>query len=80
MKFFKFAALAALLSLAFTTQALAEKIPTPNEPPEGVQLATPQDLMDVFHAGGDVYDVRWHYSEYEFEGHIPFAKCVPFSE
>ncbi|MCK4875652.1 MAG: hypothetical protein KAS26_07385 [Sulfurimonas sp.] len=80
MKILKLIAIAALLSFGFTTQAIAEKIPTPNEPPAGVKLATPQDLMDVFHAGGDVYDVRWHYSEYEFEGHIPFAKCVPFSE
>lgn len=76
----KLIAIAALLSLGFTTQAIAEKIPTPNEAPAGVIMATEQDLMDVFHAGGEVYDVRWHYSEYEFEGHIPFAKCVPFSE
>ena len=80
MKKLKFATLIALISVVFTAQAVAEKVPTPNEPPAGVKLATPQDLMDVFHAGGDVYDVRWHYSEYEFEGHVPFAKCVPFSE
>ncbi|MDA7818465.1 rhodanese-like domain-containing protein [Sulfurimonas sp.] len=80
MKILKLVTFVIALSISLCTQAVAKKIPTPNEPPKGVQLATPQDLIDVFHAGGDVYDVRWHYSEYEFEGHIPFAKCVPFSE
>ncbi len=80
MKKLKFVILLLFLGVAFTTQSFAKKVPTPDEAPTGVKIASPQDLMDVFHAGGDVYDVRWHYSEYEFEGHIPFAKCVPFSE
>jgi len=54
--------------------------PTPKDPPKGAKIASYQDVLDIFHQGGTVYDIRWHYSEYEFEGHIPFAKSVPFTE
>ncbi|MBL6970255.1 MAG: hypothetical protein ISR68_02525 [Campylobacterales bacterium] len=75
-------AAAAILTVSFgAAQLSAAKVPTPQVPQdERVKIATSQDIMDVFHNGGEVYDVRWHYSEYEFEGHIPFAKSVPFTE
>ena len=70
----------ALLASMGSTIVSAAKVPTPEVAPKGVTIATPQDIVDIFHAGGTVYDVRWHYSEYEFEGHIPFAISVPFTE
>ena len=75
-------AAAAILTVSFgASQLSAAKVPTPQVPQDDrVKIATPQDIMDVFHNGGEVFDVRWHYSEYEFEGHIPFAKSVPFTE
>ncbi|MEW6512391.1 MAG: rhodanese-like domain-containing protein [Pseudomonadota bacterium] len=60
--------------------AAKKEVPTPDAPPAGVKLASYQDVIDVFHQGGVVYDCRWHYSEYEFEGHIPFAVFVPMNE
>ena len=71
---------ATLLTAMGTSALMAAKVPTPEVAPKGVKIATYQDVIDVFHKGGEVFDVRWHYSEYEFEGHIPFAKSVPFTE
>ena len=68
-----------VLGLLFST-LLFSAPQSPTEAPDGVEKATPQDLIDVFHSGGQVYDLRWHYSAYEFSGHIPFAKYVPYTE
>lgn len=76
----KVVTLLAILSFIFTTGAHAAIIPSPEEAPEGVEKATPQDFIDIFHDGGEVYDLRWHYSGYEFNGHIPFARYVPYTE
>ncbi|MEA2111572.1 MAG: rhodanese-like domain-containing protein [Campylobacterota bacterium] len=73
-------AVTSLLLASITSSVMAAKVPTPNEPPKGVKIASHQDVIDIHHNGGIVYDVRWHYSEYEFEGHIPFAVSVPFTE
>ncbi len=54
----KLATIVLLLSFGFTTQAIAKKIPTPDEAPAGVKMATEKDILDVFHSGGEVYDVR----------------------
>ena len=70
-----------LLFLAlFTTLCFSAPLESPMQAPQGVEKATPQDLIDVFHDGGQVYDLRWHYSGYEFSGHIPFARYVPYTE
>jgi rhodanese-related sulfurtransferase len=59
----------------------AQKVMTPTEPPKGVKLATTEDIQNLLKAGnGTIFDVRWHYSEYVFEGHIPGAVSVPFTE
>ncbi|MEA1892427.1 MAG: rhodanese-like domain-containing protein [Campylobacterota bacterium] len=69
-----------ILLALMSTSVMAAKVPTPKDPPKGVSIATPQDLIDIHHNGGIVYDIRWHYAEYEFEGHVPFAVSVPFTE
>jgi len=61
-------------------QGFSQKNLTPTTPPEGVKLATAEDVIKVKNSGGIIYDIRWHYSEYEFEGHIPGAVSVPFTE
>lgn len=68
-----------LLAVSMTTNVMAAKVPTPKEPPKGVKIATYQDVQ-MIEKEGIVYDVRWHYSEYEFEGHVPKAISVPFTE
>lgn len=69
-----------LLTLTFANSSFAEVLPSPIQPPDGVESATPQDLIDIFQNGGEVYDIRWHYSTYEFGGHIPFARYAPYTE
>lgn len=73
-------ALTGLLSLTVVTGALAAKVPTPNSAPAGVEIASAEDIIEIRNSGGIIYDIRWHYSEYEFEGHIPGAISVPFTE
>lgn len=77
MKYFK---LVIITLLSITLNSQAAPLQSPMEAPEGVEKATPQDLIEVFHNGGRVYDLRWHYSGYEFSGHIPFAEYVPYTE
>lgn len=72
--------LSLLIGIFLCSQAFAATPASPEDAPEGVEMATPQDLINVFHNGGEVYDIRWHYSGYEFGGHIPFARYVPYTE
>ena len=72
---------AALLTAAGSTASFAAKVPTPDAPPAGVKIATADDIKQMVDAKeGTIFDVRWHYSEYYFEGHIPGAVSVPFTE
>ncbi len=75
MKFFHSIVLATLLA-----SSLFAGVPTPDSAPNGAKIATSDDIVKIQKDGGVIYDIRWHYSEYEFEGHIPGAVTVPFTE
>ena len=80
MKSLKSVLLSTLLIFTLANNTFAEVLPSPTQAPDGVESATPQELIDVFQNGGEVYDIRWHYSTYEFGGHIPFARYVQYTE
>jgi rhodanese-related sulfurtransferase len=80
MKNLRSMALIGLLSLSVATALVAKDVPTPAKAPAGTKIATAEDIIDIKNNGGQIYDIRWHYSEYEFEGHVPGAISVPFTE
>lgn len=69
-----------MLSALIASSGLQAQTPTPDTAPEGVKIAQVADIENIIREGGVIYDVRWHYSEYVFEGHIPTAVSVPFTE
>lgn len=66
--------------LLFGTFLVAEDVPTPEVSPFNTRMATHDDIQNIQKSGGIVYDVRSNYSEYYFEGHIPGAQFLPFTE
>ncbi|MBN2894496.1 MAG: hypothetical protein JXK05_01205 [Campylobacterales bacterium] len=80
MKKFNLMLLSAAAVMALGSSAMAAKVPTPDKAPQGAKIASFEDMQQIQADGGIVYDIRWHYSEYEFEGHIPGAVSVPFTE
>jgi rhodanese-related sulfurtransferase len=69
-----------LIFLMLNQNVFAKKVPTPDTPPKGVKIASAEDVQKIIDQGGIIYDVRWHYSEYVLEGHIPTAVSVPYTE
>ncbi len=80
MKKFNLMLVSAAAALAMSTSLMAASVPTPDTAPKGAKIASFEDVQSLQKNGGVIYDVRWHYSEYEFEGHIPGAVTVPFTE
>ncbi len=69
-----------LIAAMFISNLTFAQVMTPETPPKGVKIASSDDIQRLIKEGGIIYDVRWHYSEYVFEGHIPTAITVPFTE
>jgi len=67
-----------LLMVALAGLACAEKIPTPADPPHGVQLITAADAKDLVMASkAQVFDMR---KALNFgKGHLPGAVSLPYN-
>lgn len=57
-----------------------DDVPTPDVSPFNTRMATAEDIQNIQKSGGVIYDVRSSYSDYYFEGHIPGAHFLPFTE
>lgn len=69
-----------VLTLFCASLVAAEDVPTPDVSPFNTRLATIEDIQNIQKNGGVIYDVRSSYNEYYFEGHIPGAQFLPFTE
>ncbi len=75
-----FLTITALVLLLNNYLVASDDVPTPDVSPFNTRMATAEDIQNLQKSGGVIYDVRSSYSDYYFEGHIPGARFLPFTE